>query len=202
MPTKKSSVLLIGGIVVIAAIFIYRSFFFEDTVEDQSLLEELITKSQEADKKESLAATQIDATSTREQPSISIDDTLLPPPSPFALRLGRPDRTEKDAVETVGEMIHYMAHQLDGQRPLATNPEITGALTTTKDGGVVFLPNDHASINSAGELVDRWQTPYFFHALSSVEIEVQSAGPDKEHFTEDDLTWTPRPDDPRSIIYR
>ena len=42
-------------------------------------------------------------------------------------------------------------------------------------------------INSQGELIDPWGTPYFFHQLSGTEMEIHSAGPDKVMWTQDDL---------------
>ena len=35
--------------------------------------------------------------------------------------------------------------------------------------------------------VDPWGTPYFFHQLSSTEMEIRSAGPDKRLWTDDDV---------------
>jgi len=36
-------------------------------------------------------------------------------------------------------------------------------------------------------LVDAWGTPYFFHQLAAMEMEIRSAGPDKVMWTADDL---------------
>ena len=38
-----------------------------------------------------------------------------------------------------------------------------------------------------GKLVDRWGTPYWFHATSNRVTEIVSAGPDRKLFTGDDL---------------
>ena len=40
-----------------------------------------------------------------------------------------------------------------------------------------------------GELIDRWGTPFFFHQLSREFMQVRSAGPDRRHFTADDVLW-------------
>ena len=42
-------------------------------------------------------------------------------------------------------------------------------------------------INPNGELVDSWGTPFFFHQLSSMDLEIRSAGPDRIMWTTDDL---------------
>jgi hypothetical protein len=36
-------------------------------------------------------------------------------------------------------------------------------------------------------LIDRWGTPYFFHALSGEHMEIHSAGPDRQFHSADDL---------------
>ena len=52
----------------------------------------------------------------------------------------------------------------------------------------MFLnPDDGARVNARGELVDNWDTPYFFHQLSRTEMEIRSAGPDRRMWTADDL---------------
>jgi len=48
------------------------------------------------------------------------------------------------------------------------------------------LPADGAFLDAAGHLIDRWGPPYFFHALSGSEMEILSAGPDREFHTADD----------------
>ena len=39
---------------------------------------------------------------------------------------------------------------------------------------------------NTGELVDDWDTPFFFHQLSGAETEVRSAGEDRKLWTFDD----------------
>lgn len=77
-----------------------------------------------------------------------------------------------------------------GENPVGLNDEITAELTGRNSKGVASLSPDHRAISDDGELLDRWSTPYRFHALSSKLMEVRSAGPDRVHFTEDDLTLT------------
>lgn len=71
--------------------------------------------------------------------------------------------------------------------PLGSNQEITAALTGRNAQDLVFFPPDHPGINPAGELCDRWGTPYLFHPLSADHFEIRSAGPDRDLFTADDL---------------
>jgi len=75
--------------------------------------------------------------------------------------------------------------------PVGDNAEITAALTGQNRLRFAFIPPDHPAIDAAGELCDRWGTPFFFHALSSTRMEIRSAGPDKKLYTPDDIVLTP-----------
>ncbi len=74
-----------------------------------------------------------------------------------------------------------------GGNPVGTNPEITRALDGDNPKHVKFLGPDGNRVNEKGELVDAWNTPYFFHQLSAMDMEIRSAGPDKIMWTADDL---------------
>ena len=68
---------------------------------------------------------------------------------------------------------------------------ITAALTGKNPLNFQFIRRDHPAINARGELCDRWGTPFFFHALSGTRMELRSAGPDRQMYTDDDLVFTP-----------
>ena len=86
----------------------------------------------------------------------------------------------RSAIRNYGSMF--------GGNPVGTNPEITSALNGDNPKEVKFLdPDKGMRINSQGELVDPWGTPFFFHQLSGTEMEIRSAGPDKTMWTADDL---------------
>ncbi len=75
-----------------------------------------------------------------------------------------------------------------GGNPVGTNPEITRALNGDNPKQAKFLqPDAGLRVNDKGELVDPWGTPFFFHQLSAMEMEIRSAGPDKVMWTADDL---------------
>jgi hypothetical protein len=75
--------------------------------------------------------------------------------------------------------------------PIGNNAEITTALRGENRLHLVFIPAGHPALNAAGELCDRWGTPYFFHAASGTEMEIRSAGPDRSHHTADDIVLSP-----------
>lgn len=72
-------------------------------------------------------------------------------------------------------------------RPLSANEDWADFFKGKNAMHERFLPDNHASLNSAGQLVDRWGTPLFFHALGNNRYEVRSAGPDKMLWTADDI---------------
>jgi hypothetical protein len=74
-----------------------------------------------------------------------------------------------------------------GENPVGNNSEITSALEGENSRHISFLKQDGNRVNSNGELVDVWGTPYFFHQLSAHEMEIRSAGPDHVMYTGDDL---------------
>ncbi|MDQ8181856.1 hypothetical protein [Pelagicoccus sp. SDUM812005] len=78
--------------------------------------------------------------------------------------------------------------------PIGENEEIVAFLQGANPREIQYIPDDDPNLNADGEVVDRWGTPYFFHALSRDRIEVRSAGPDRLHWSEDDViseTQTP-----------
>ena len=78
--------------------------------------------------------------------------------------------------------------RIDGANPTGgLNFEIVAVLTGKNDRKVALIAPDHPALNAAGELVDRWGNPYWFHPVSREVMEVVSAGPDGDLFTEDDV---------------
>ena len=75
--------------------------------------------------------------------------------------------------------------------PVGENVEITRSLTGANALSLALVPKDHPAINRAGELTDRWGTPFRFHQLSGTRMEIRSAGPDRRFGTDDDAVLTP-----------
>lgn len=76
---------------------------------------------------------------------------------------------------------------LMGTNPVGTNAEIMKAVMGGNPKGATLGPPEGQSLNGKGELVDRWGTAYFFHQMSSTQMEIHSAGPDKTFGTLDDI---------------
>ena len=76
-------------------------------------------------------------------------------------------------------------------QPLSAN-EDWGALFRGQNAAHErFLADAHVAFNARGQLIDRWGTPLFFHALGGNRYEVRSAGPDGKLWTDDDLHRNP-----------
>lgn len=115
----------------------------------------------------------------------------LPPAaerSQLADGLHQPAGTARDDVAIVVELLANYREFLR-ELPVGSNAEITAALAGDNPQGHAVLPHDHPAINAAGELTDRWGTPYFFHQLAADLMEVRCAGPDGRMHNADDVIW-------------
>jgi len=72
-------------------------------------------------------------------------------------------------------------------RPLSANEDWADLFLGKNSAQEAFLPPSHVALNAHGQLVDRWQTPLFFHALGGGRYEIRSAGPDKKMWSADDI---------------
>lgn len=112
---------------------------------------------------------------------------LVPELKSVATRLNQSDSTIDQDLEVLETLIEGFRRWNQGANPLGgENEEIVAQLSGRNAKHLAVLPLDHPAINSHGQLVDRWGTPFFFHPLSRTALEVRSAGPDRRLFTEDD----------------
>ncbi len=75
--------------------------------------------------------------------------------------------------------------------PVGENAEITRALAGANPLNLALVPKNHPALNAAGELTDRWGTPFRFHQLAGDRMEIRSAGPDRRFGNEDDAVFAP-----------
>lgn len=75
--------------------------------------------------------------------------------------------------------------------PVGENADITRALAGANALNLALVPRDHSALNTAGELADRWGTPFRFHQLAGDRMEIRSAGPDRRFGNADDAVLTP-----------
>ena len=114
------------------------------------------------------------------------------PPSPLADELNSPRTTIQRDLQILSGILLAWQTNFHGQgNPVGQNADITAALTGKNPLNFQLIRRDHPAINARGELCDRWGTPFFFHALSGTRMELRSAGPDRQMYTDDDLVFTP-----------
>ena len=99
--------------------------------------------------------------------------------------LNRPDGNPADELDDVAQLL-YIYRQGFGGNPVGQNEDVVAALLGENEKRTAYLPSDSSAI-VWGKLVDRWGSPYWFHPVSGREMEIRSAGPDRELFTGDDI---------------
>ncbi len=98
----------------------------------------------------------------------------------LADRLNAPASDIASDLRLLNDIFVQYRSATHGDNPVGENVEITAVLTGRNKLGFSFIPKDHPAINARGELCDRWGTPFFFHQLSGVQMEIRSAGPDPQ----------------------
>lgn len=105
----------------------------------------------------------------------------------LANRLHSPETTAADDLAILDEFLRFY-RRITGGNPLGLNEDITAELTGLNERQWTAFPPDHPALRN-GQFTDRWGTPYFFHPVRADFMELRSAGPDRELFTPDDITW-------------
>jgi len=98
---------------------------------------------------------------------------------------------ERD-LEIVDHFLELL-RKASGGNPIGLNEDITDVLTGGGDPQRPrVFPTNHPAIRG-GQLMDRWGTPFWFHPNTGLQMEIRSAGPDRQLFTPDDLVKNPSP---------
>lgn len=97
---------------------------------------------------------------------------------------------EREPVEDIQLLTSAVAsyRQIFRENPVAgENREVVEALTGNNPYQMMFIDPSHPAINSSNELMDRWKVPYRFHPVSRDQMEIRSAGVDRQFGTPDDV---------------
>jgi len=116
------------------------------------------------------------------------------PETKLADELNSPRGSVRDDLAIVASIFAAYRSVYPGKgNPVGDNIEITETLLGRRSNvnRIPFLRKNHAAINAAGELCDRWGTPLHFHAESGTRMEIRSAGPDAVMRTQDDQLIVP-----------
>jgi hypothetical protein len=125
-------------------------------------------------------------------------DLVPPRPAPVTLlpvaqegaRLNTPETGAGEDLAILDLLLSQYRRQFDGN-PVGDNLDISAALRGENPKRLAYLPKAGPFLDPTGQLLDRWGTPYFFHALAGNRMEIRSAGPDLELWTADDLVDGP-----------
>lgn len=101
--------------------------------------------------------------------------------------------TPQRDLEAMAHVFSNLRLLVKGDSPfhLGANEEFAAALLGKNKGKMAFVSANSPIFNDKGQLVDRWQTPLYFHAAAQDRIEIRSAGPDRKMWTEDDIHRVP-----------
>lgn len=106
--------------------------------------------------------------------------------SPLLDAFNDPEGTIRNDL-TLVQSVFFNYQTVFQANPVGTHEEIIAVLTGKNPRRLAFIPPDHPSLNDSGQLLDRWDSPLFFHQLEAKKMEVRSAGPDRTMWTEDDV---------------
>lgn len=108
-------------------------------------------------------------------------------PHPDALSFGTDAFAPEREAEVLLGFFTIFRERFGGFPAAEDNRGMMHALAGANPEGLVIFPADHPRIDSARGLLDGWGNPFHFHMISRDHLEVRSAGPDGELFTDDDL---------------
>ncbi|MFP6872531.1 MAG: hypothetical protein VCA55_03395 [Verrucomicrobiales bacterium] len=105
----------------------------------------------------------------------------------LARKLHNKDIPAEEDVQILDAIFGYY-RLVNRSNPVAgENFEVINSLAGKNRHRIVVFPLDHPDLDNHGNLLDRWGSPYFFHAISATQLDIQSAGPDRKRGSADDL---------------
>jgi hypothetical protein len=88
----------------------------------------------------------------------------------------------------IGRILTLYRERFGAYPSFGDNAQLVNALAGANPHRIPLLARDAAAVSAkTGELIDRWGSPYVFHSISRVALEIRSPGPDREPYTPDDL---------------
>lgn len=113
------------------------------------------------------------------------------PRSPLADSLNSPTTTAHDDLAALDRILALYRERFGAFPAFEINAQLVNALAGANPHRIALLPRDASAISpDTGQLLDRWGSPYHFHAISRDTLEVRGAGPDRILHTADDLVRT------------
>lgn len=86
----------------------------------------------------------------------------------------------------------YFSITKDASRfPIGGNADLAAALRGENSNRETYVPAGHPVFSKDGLLIDRWGSPLVVHPEAWTQLELRSAGPDRQPYTSDDLVLAP-----------
>lgn len=101
----------------------------------------------------------------------------------------QPSTRPQEDLEALAHTFSNLLLLIKGDSPfrMGANEEFAAALRGKNRTQLRFLSDTHRAFNAQGQLIDRWDTPLYFHAIARDRVDIRSAGPDRQMWTADDL---------------
>jgi hypothetical protein len=107
-------------------------------------------------------------------------------PHPEAAFIGDGSLTPAQELDVISHVLDAYIETFGALPAGENNAQIMNALRGNNPQSLGLFPYEHSRLDEQGQLKDPWDTPYFFHLISRTEIQIRSAGPDREMYTQDD----------------
>lgn len=112
---------------------------------------------------------------------------VIPQMETLSEQLNDPNTPPIEDLYLIEELVAFHISMFQSIPPGGENVDIMRSMTGINPKRVAIVPPGSPALNAQGELVDRWGTPYHFHPVSSSRLEIRSAGPDGQLWTDDDI---------------
>lgn len=123
-------------------------------------------------------------------------ETISQDPShPLAVSFGADPEAFATEPALLMEIFNYYRSRFGAFPSGEDNPQFMNALMGANPEKLAIFPLSHPRLSETGALLDGWTSPFFFHLISKDHIEIRSAGPDREIYTDDDIVVSNRPDE-------
>ncbi|SKA75721.1 hypothetical protein SAMN02745166_00059 [Prosthecobacter debontii] len=100
-----------------------------------------------------------------------------------------PETRPEEDLDMLAHAFSNLMLLVKGDSPfhMGANEEFAAALRGKNRSHLRFVSDSHRAFNPNGQLLDRWGSPLYFHTVSQDRVDIRSAGPDGQMWTDDDL---------------
>ncbi len=101
----------------------------------------------------------------------------------------KPGTRPQDDLHALAHVFSNLALLIKSEPPfrMGANEEFAAALRGQNAVKLNFVSEGSRAFNAQGQVIDRWGNALFFHVSDRTRIDIRSAGPDRQLWTDDDL---------------